>query len=279
MIYKYTKCESVIAKVMADANMSEKDIRITDMREWIFEAIEKIGAPMQYVHKESGVDSPILKIHNFQVPIPDDLHNLNTVAYSTSPDGPWQACRTTNAQLHSGIDTITNPEQITYHKPTTVADVVYDDAHRLSKRTYKSTDDDVVYRIKPGWIVLNRNEGFVKLGYKAVATDERGYPLVPDSESYQEAIYWYVMMKLNFPRFLEGSLSDRHGQNIYLYLQQQWAFYRGKAYAEAMMPTEDDMKSIKNENDKLIQDWESDDTFFKNVGKRQLNYNDYFYGY
>ena len=46
MIYKYTKCESVIAKIMSDSNMSDKNIRITDMREWIFEAVEKIGAPM-----------------------------------------------------------------------------------------------------------------------------------------------------------------------------------------------------------------------------------------
>jgi hypothetical protein len=31
---------------MADLNISEKNIRITDIREWIFEAIDKIGAPM-----------------------------------------------------------------------------------------------------------------------------------------------------------------------------------------------------------------------------------------
>jgi hypothetical protein len=49
MIYKYTKCESVIAKIMADSDMQEKDIRISDIREWIFEAVEKIGAPMQYI--------------------------------------------------------------------------------------------------------------------------------------------------------------------------------------------------------------------------------------
>lgn len=46
MIYKYTSCESVIAKIMADLNMAEKDTRVTDMREWIFEAVEKIGAPV-----------------------------------------------------------------------------------------------------------------------------------------------------------------------------------------------------------------------------------------
>jgi hypothetical protein len=31
---------------MADADMSEKNMRVTDIREWIFEAVEKIGAPM-----------------------------------------------------------------------------------------------------------------------------------------------------------------------------------------------------------------------------------------
>ena len=71
MIYKYTKCESVIAKIMADADMSEKNIRVTDIREWIFEAVEKIGAPVQYVQKESGEDGvPIFEIHEHQVPLP-----------------------------------------------------------------------------------------------------------------------------------------------------------------------------------------------------------------
>jgi len=40
------------------------------------------------------------------------------------------------------------------------------------------------YWIKPGWIVFNKEEGFAKLSYKAIATDERGYPLIPDLASY-----------------------------------------------------------------------------------------------
>jgi hypothetical protein len=62
MIYKYTKCESVIAKILADLDSSESKNRISDIREWIFEAVDKIGAPMQYIQKESGVDTPLLKI-------------------------------------------------------------------------------------------------------------------------------------------------------------------------------------------------------------------------
>jgi hypothetical protein len=35
---------TVIAKVIADLQLQESDIRITDMREWCMEAILKIGA-------------------------------------------------------------------------------------------------------------------------------------------------------------------------------------------------------------------------------------------
>ena len=56
MIYNYTRCESVIAKIMADLDSKEARQRTSDIKEWIFEAVDKIGAPMQYIKKESGVD-------------------------------------------------------------------------------------------------------------------------------------------------------------------------------------------------------------------------------
>ena len=69
--------------------------------------------------------------------------------------------------------------------------------------------DKAEYFIKPGWLVTNKDKGFIKLAYKAIPTDERGYPLIPDLTSYQEAIYWYVVMKLSFPKFMEGTLSGK----------------------------------------------------------------------
>jgi hypothetical protein len=76
------------------------------------------------------------------------------------------------------------------------------------------------YFIKPGWIVTNKRKGYIKLAYKAIATDERGYPLIPDLTSYQEAVYWYVVMKLTFPKYINGSLGGRGvntAQNVYFY--------------------------------------------------------------
>ena len=109
MIFKYTKCESVIAKIMADADMSEKNIRVTDIREWIFEAVEKIGAPVQYVQKESGDDCvPVFEIHENQIPIPDDLESLTSVAYSV--DGTnWMQARKDESSFKLKANAHKNP--------------------------------------------------------------------------------------------------------------------------------------------------------------------------
>lgn len=302
MIYKYTKCEPVIAKIMADAQLGEYKFRVTDIKEWIFEAIEKIGAPMQYIQRESGVDGcPVLPICEGQIPIPSDLHRLSTVAYSPNKRGPWVPVRTSDSSFKQHQFPKHHLHPIPEECPLDNADKQPDSPvlHRTITsncqlygiNTMKYVDrilgdgrlEDPVFFIKPGWIVINRKKGFIKLAYSAIATDERGYPLIPDSASYQEAIYWYVMMKLSFPKFLKGTLGSpkapRAGSEIYSYLQHQWNFYRNQAYAEAMMPTESEMRSIKDEWNKLVPDYNSDEVFFKSEGEKQLNYTDYYYGY
>lgn len=317
MIYKYIKCESVIAKIMADADMGDSKLRITDIKEWIFEAIDKIGAPMQYIQRESGVDGmPILPICDGQVPLPSDLHSLSTVAYSNNPKGPWIPMKVNNSsfredpKMHGHEHTLHewDPLQMTMNhehhqpEPQVPEDKFYPDGvlmpekinakcqlygingmRYLERALGRGEAKPLMFFIKPGWIVVNRKKGFIKLSYKAIATDERGYPLIPDNTSYQEAIYWYVMMKLSFPKFLKGTLGSskapRAGSEIYTYLQHQWNFYRNQAYAEAMMPTESDMRGIKDEWNKLVPDYNSDEVMFKTEGLKQLNYTDYYYGY
>lgn len=278
---------------MADLDSSEVRQRISDIREWIFEAVDKIGAPMQYIHKESGTDDvPVFQIHDNQIPIPADLAVLDGVAYSKGPNGPWVPMSTTTAIFkephnHRNMHLEDMMHQLPAFKRHTSQSQIYTDAiPRYQERMFgKYIDKKPEYFIKPGWIVTNRKHGFIKLAYKAIATDERGYPLIPDLTSYQEAIYWYVVMKLTFPKFMTGKLggnskfAQKYAAQSYFYTQQQWNFYRNQAYAEAMMPTADDMQNIKNDWNKLIPDWDGDDTFFKNIGKEEITYNDYYHGY
>lgn len=290
MIYNYIKCESVIAKILADLDSSEARQRTSDIREWIFEAIDKIGAPMQYISRESGADDvPVFQIQDYQIPLPADLAVLDGVAYSNRPNGPWIPVKTSTGIFKSpdkkknqfAEDAMHQPAR---HKLPTSQSQFYtiNTTKYLERMVGKDPENIPEYFIKPGWLVMNKKAGYIKLAYKSIATDERGYPLIPDLSSYQEAIYWYVTMKLSFSKWLKGKLGGKgvnSGQNIYTYIQQQWNFYRNQAYAEAMMPTADDMQNIKNDWNKLIPDWDGDDTFFKNIGKEEITYNDYYHGY
>ena len=290
MIYNYTRCESVIAKIMADLDSQEVQQRTSDIKEWIFEAVDKIGAPMQYIKKESGTeDIPLLKIEDNQVPIPSDLVVLDGVAYSNSENGPWVPMTTTTSLFREPTKRPISNEQ---HQPMREK-LMTSQSQLYTMNGMKYVENKMLhdkvnrpeYFIKPGWIVTNKDKGYVKLAYKAIAVDERGYPLIPDLSSYQEAIYWYVVMKLTFPKFMSGTLggnskyAQKYAAQSYFYTQQQWNFYRNQAYAEAIMPTADDMENIKNEWNKLIPEMDSRDTFFKNVGKEQSVYTDYYYGY
>lgn len=292
MIYNYTRCESVIAKIMADLDSTEVQQRTTDIKEWIFEAVDKIGAPMQYITKESGTDGiPLLKIEDNQVPLPHDMVVLDGVAYSESQKGPWVPMKKSTRLFKEPVKK--GPRKEEHHQPmkyklmTSQSQLYTINGMKYAQdRMLCGKDAKPEYFIKPGWLATNKSKGFIKLAYKAIAVDERGYPLIPDLSSYQEAIYWYVVMKMTFPKFMSGKLSNnnskyaaKYASQTYFYTQQQWNFYRNQAYAEAMMPTADDMENIKNEWHKLVPEFDSRDTFFKDVGEQQNIYTDYYYGY
>nr|DAO36359.1 MAG TPA: hypothetical protein [Bacteriophage sp.]DAX15120.1 MAG TPA: hypothetical protein [Bacteriophage sp.] len=60
MINRFVSSKAVIAKVIADLDLDENDIKITDISQWIGEAMQKIGAVTQLDHKVQ-----ILKIKDY----------------------------------------------------------------------------------------------------------------------------------------------------------------------------------------------------------------------
>ena len=297
---------------MADLDSTEVRHRTSDIREWIFEAVDKIGAPMQYISKESGVDgTPIFSIQDNQIPIPADLVVLDGLAYSIKENGPWIPMTKSTSMLkynkkhHRPTPAPQFVPEHDFENKAVEQNVVLENpipARGITSQSQMYTINTMKYInrmmdngqfnktpeyfIKPGWIVTNKDKGFVKIVYKAIATDERGYPLIPDLTSYQEAIYWYVVMKMAFPKFMSGTLSGssskyaaKFSRDTYFYIQQQWNFYRNQAYAEAMMPTSDDIKNIKRDWNRLVPEYEADTRFFRDLNKEEITYNDYYHGY
>ena len=295
---------SVVAKVIADLDLKEDQIRITDIREWIMEGILKIGAVQQYEHKVA-----ILPIECHQVALPCDLYKLGQVAFSFCDGGGWLPMRKATSSFGVFHDRECSNEPCMLIPDTAMFPLVKNmfnlntDREALDKlnedtnlrqtlsillnqwtvgtvngkfvpgvvdhRDSTMFSNELQYTTKPGYINTCMPRGFVKISYYAIYTDEDSMPMIPDLESYKEAIYWYVTMKLMYPKKLKGQIS----QGDYYDIRNSYNFYRKQAYAEAMMPTVDDLETISNIYTKLYPEINDHNMFFSTSGDEQNIYN------
>lgn len=295
---------SVVAKVIADLDLKEDQIRITDIREWIMEGILKIGAIQQYEHKVA-----ILPIECHQVALPCDLYKLGQVAFSFCNEGGWLPMRKATSSFGVFHDRECSNEPCMLIPDTAMFPLVKNmfnlntDREALDKlnedtnlrqtlsillnqwtvgtvngkfvpgvvdhRDGTMFSNELQYTTKPGYINTCMPRGFVKISYYAIYTDEDSMPMIPDLESYKEAIYWYVTMKLMYPKKLKGQIS----QGDYYDIRNSYNFYRKQAYAEAMMPTVDDLETISNIYTKLYPEINDHSMFFSTSGDEQNIYN------
>ena len=107
------------------------------------------------------------------------------------------------------------------------------------------------------------------IAYSAVPTDSDGYPLIPDDQSFMEALYWYITMKLLYPEWKQGSIRDA----IYYDARRSWNYYCKQAYGNALMPNKDQMESIKNTWLRLVPEIDEHANFYSTLGEQQVIYN------
>lgn len=295
---KLVSSKAVIAKVIADLDLKEDEIKITDVREWIGEAMEKIGAIQQLEHKVENI--PVI---GYQAKLPCDLYRLNQVAFSfenscgwlpmrkvTNSFGVYTKCDKCDPNMIIGDNALIPLVKNLYNliDDRSALDIINSDPNvkktlsalvnqytipsvngRLIVGNPASLNGSLQYSTKPGYITVNVPCGWVKISYHAIITDEDSMPMIPDNPSYFEAIFWYVAMKLSYSKYLKGQLN----QNIYYDMKNSWNFYRRQAYAEAMMPGVDEIESIKNDWHKLYTEFDDHDTFFATTGDEQIIYN------
>lgn len=297
---------TIIAKLISDLDLKESDIKITDIREYIMEAMLKIGAIQQFEHKVA-----ILDINNHQASLPCDLYRLDQVAYSYCCNGGWLPMRKTTSSFgvkhdkqcynkcepcmfvhdkamfplvknmfnyttdKEALDKLNEDENLRetlavllnkWTKPTINGRYVNG---RVGHKDSTMYSYDLQYMTKPGYIMTNVPKGYLKIAYYAIYTDEDSMPMIPDMESYKEAITWYITMKLMYPKMLKGQINRQD----YYDMKKSWNFYRKQAYAEAMLPGPDEIQSIKNTWHKLYPEVDDHDVFFSTTGEEQTIYN------
>ena len=300
MVYKYVSVKRVIAKVFTDLDLKEGDHRVTDMVEWCGEGLMKIGAFPSLSTRITGKGGkPLLEIVDYQVKLPCDITTMNQVAYSSSENGPFYPMTYSSSSFDAQIPNTTVPSIVTettnegpvvklamsLYNETYVqalerintnpvireqlAGLLYNTSPASTGRDTGSLSNDYTYVVSGNYIKTNLRTGYLMISYQAVPVDNEGYPMIPDNESFEEAIYWYINMKLTYPEWKMGRVRDA----VYYDAKSSWNFYRKQAYATALMPNTDQLESIKNAWLRLVPEIDEHSTFFSHLNDKQVIYN------
>jgi hypothetical protein len=301
MITKYTSIKRVIAKVLTDLDLKEEPKRISDLIEWSGEALEKIGAFPYFVNKVTGREGePLTVISDYQAVLPMGCHRVTQIGYSKFNNGPFYPMRygtgtfdfspmknstedSTNTILATNdlVSVAMSLYNLSYEDALTklnsepetsnlIQGMLTRDAGSREKTEGGEVNTfDYTYVLTGGYVKTNVKTGYLMIAYQAIPLDIDGFPLVPDDQSFIEALYWYCVMKMYYPEWKAGRMRDE----VYYDSRRSWNFYCKQAYGNALMPNADELESIKNSWLRLIPKINEHDTFFTTLGEKQIIHN------
>jgi hypothetical protein len=226
MIYGYKSIKGLIAKVYRDLQLTEED-KWVSMIEWAGEGLALIGAHYQYTPKTVE-----FTIDNKRHPVPCDFYQVVQISYGGAP-------------LQYGTGTFDN----TYH---------CDDCVNLKTRS------PFVYTVNDSYFYTNF-DGTVCLSYLAIPVDDDGFPMIPDSVQYEDALFRYIVTKLYYIDFLQGKITPQ----MYNKLEDDWNTKCMAARGKANMPNLDQMEAIKNSWVRLIPVINEHSTFFSDLNRQE----------
>lgn len=250
---KKVSLKNVIAKVYADLNIKDESY-LTNIIEWLGEALGKIKADQQL---ESS-DPLELCIHNHKAELPCDLIYLENVDYCGK-----QLAQASGQLFENSCNEIGIYNQYFSVDLRKFANKPF----HLGQQPLKNPSGEF-FKIENGWFKTTFPEGNVTIRYKKLATDDEGFPLVPEEESFRSALFWYVAWKYFYLKKIDGSNADfNRYHTMSLEAEQKWHWYCGQAGSEALMPDQYTLENIKRNFISLVPKIESFTKSFSDLNK------------
>jgi hypothetical protein len=207
------------------------------------EGIRLVGAPLGY---EDKVTNPKLHIVGYKALLPDGIINIKGAR--AFPDKNFQESKAI---------------------PMTYATDIYHEAAACQDGTedceVNSLGLEATYTTSAGVFTASFPEGYVELAYEALATDEDGFPMVPDNQDFLLAVEYYILFRFLAPLYDIGKISDKAFGRI----EQQKCWYMGAASSDMKIANMDHAEAMFNSINRLIVNSGAQRNFFKFMGKNE----------
>jgi len=213
-VLKFQSVKSIIGKVFRDLKIQDAHW-VGDAVEWCGEALQAIGSISQLERKVE-----ITKASSHKAIMPTDLYLIDEVRYG---HGNSEKAESSPPKL----------EDFSHIMPYASTGIHPSLVDQYNTRSSAGSYSDESFFINGNAINTSFERDWIAIVYKGVATDEEGYPKVPDHYSFNQALYWYVVMKL-----LEGGMEHPAGNNQinWAVAEDRWKEYCVQARTKALMP-------------------------------------------
>ena len=303
---KFVSADRLFSSLYRDLGESVASVSEVDIIEWVGSALELMGAITQYEQTVAFIE-----VKNHQIELPCGLHTLNQIAkndcWASKADECGIASTVVNALEeegpHVGVPVNCNGTPISeyelaYYRP--YYDLQYEYGNWVRSGIYNScftpvrqtcntffnifeTEEDKIYNTAYGrneykivnndYVRFSFKEGQVAISYNKQKLDERGYPMVPEHASYQEALVAYVAMKLAKKDFYNGREGAAQRLNK---MESDWHWYCRQAKTYALMPNGiDDHQDLLEQSYSILPQINRYYGYFGKLNTRgNLNYRD-----
>lgn len=119
------------------------------------------------------------------------------------------------------------------------------------------------YRIDGDVIKFSQEEGYVKISYTAVKTDNDGYPMIVNDQTFIRALVSYIIYKRVHTNYINGRLPN---ENIMERVERNYEFNIAQATARLTMPSVDELSNIARMMNSFIFRRSTRLTDYKNIG-------------
>ena len=219
-------------------NPLANELTYEEAAEYALEFIKLLGTPVIYEDKVS----PPIELQQYKAELPCNILQIRGIRYiDLNNDG--EICDAIALRESTNI----------YHRDP------------LEHLDTDRRNSEFTYSIQKGILFTSVCDGFVEVSYQGIATDEEGYPLIPDNEKVTLGLEYYVLSRYLEPMWLMGKISDK----AFEYINQKRYFYMPSAFTAMTMPSVDGMASLMNSINRLILPTTSHESFFKKMGEKE----------
>lgn len=214
---------------------------------------------------DDSLDHPLLKDVSLERAINHAIHFIRTVGMPKAFNEKTELVDIKDyrgllpCDLESIIQVRTHNE---YNKTYEVFRYSTDNFHMSNS---KQDSYDLTYKVQGSVIYTSMKEGTIEISYRAITVDDDGYPMIPDSSEYINALELYIKKKCFTVLFDTGKITPQ----VYNQVCQDYAWAVGQAQSDLVRLSIDEMQSFTNSWNTLVTRTTEHNSGFVNNGTQE----------